>query len=206
MTGDLPLWHDLHVLYPFLFSPIFTCFSFITIGQKVHSNKTKLPNVPYSAQLWAKPAGAPAARRQGMEGAGEEPADEEPRDARWVPTAAAAAAATPEQVNHAVRRYSLLFNLFTLVTPHCHTHCWLHWINVKGSAVYIVYLHLTAGYDMLILLYIKKKKNLHSEGKKTEYQFQGSQCIYSGVQKEVFGVPSGIFLRLKFALANVRSA
>ena len=39
------------------------------------------------------------------EGAGEEPADEEPRDARLVPTSAAA---TPKQINHVVTRYSLL--------------------------------------------------------------------------------------------------
>lgn len=58
--------------------------------------------------------------QRGKEGAGEEPADEEPRDARPVPTSAAA---TPEQIYHVVSWYSLLFNLFTLVTPHCHTHC-----------------------------------------------------------------------------------
>lgn len=58
--------------------------------------------------------------QQGKGAAGEEPIDEEPQDARRGP---ASAAASREQINHVVSQYSFLFNLFTLVSPHCHTHC-----------------------------------------------------------------------------------
>lgn len=39
MTGDFLLSYNLHILCPFIFFPQFHS-SFITIGKKVHSNKT----------------------------------------------------------------------------------------------------------------------------------------------------------------------
>lgn len=58
--------------------------------------------------LLAKPGGAPALScKKGKEGSGEELADEEPQDARSLPTSAAAA---PEQIYHLVSWCSLLFD------------------------------------------------------------------------------------------------
>lgn len=92
-------------------SPVFTRFRFIPTEQKAHSTKTQLTCISSSAQLRAKPTGAPAASRWGKERWG---ADEELRDAKTVPTSAAA---TAERINRAVSGSGLLFNLFTLVTP-----------------------------------------------------------------------------------------
>lgn len=62
-------------------------------------------------------------RQWGKEGAGQETENDEPQDARPAPNCAAA---TPEQMNHRVTGYILSSDLFTSVTPHCHTHYWLH--------------------------------------------------------------------------------
>lgn len=96
-------------------------------------------------------------------------------------------AATPVPNKNVMSQYSLLFISFTLLTLHCHTHCWLGWVNTKCSAVCIVYWHLTPQYDMLILLHTTKS----SFRSQKAYKFLStpwSEWVYmiSGVQKEEF--------------------
>lgn len=170
--------------------------------QKACSDTSWLAHVSRSVQPLAEPASVPVVAKGVQRGWGTVWVWRAPRCATSLMSAA-----TPVPSKNVMSQYSLLFISFTLLTLHCHTHCWLGWVNTKRSAVCIVYWHLTPPYDMLILLHTTKS----SFRSQKAYKFLStpwSEWVYmiSRVQKEEFGILPGSFSRLKLALANVMPA